>query len=177
MNKKISSNREKKEQIVARLLDKTNKAKSIVFLDFTGMTHKQIEELKKSLRPLKAETFTAKNTLIKIALGKSQNSTLKIDLTGPTSVLFSFEDEVAALKELAKIIKSISLPAIKLGILENKALTGEEVLKLSALPSRDVLLTRLALGMKSPIFGLHRALNWNMQKLVLTLKAIETKKA
>jgi len=30
--------------------------------------------------------------------------------------------------------------------------------------------------MKAPIFGLHRTLNWNLQKLVVVLKGIEKTK-
>ena len=69
------------------------------------------------------------------------------------------------------------MPSVKFGILENQALTSEQVLKLATLPSRDVLLAQLVGGLKSPIFGLHRALNWNLQKLVLTLKAVEGTKS
>lgn len=181
----MKTNRQKKETIVASILDDANKAKSVVFLDFQGMTHKQLEVLKKSIKPLKAEILTSKNTLIKIALNKSDNKAMVFDkkeevlkekLKGPTAIMFSFEDEIAAFKELAKTIKAINLPSIKFGILGGRELTGTEVLKIASLPSREILLAQAAAGLKSPIFGLHRALNWNMQKFVMTLKAIESKK-
>ena len=103
----------------------------------------------------------------------SQLSTLE----GPTATLFAYDDVVAPLKELAKIIKALKLPTIKFGIVDGKLLAENEVIRLSTLPSRQVLLAQLVGGLKSPIYGLHRALNWNIQKLVLTLKAIETKKS
>jgi large subunit ribosomal protein L10 len=77
---------------------------------------------------------------------------------------------------LAKTIKELGLLNVKLGIMENKFLTGEQVLKISTLPTREVLLAQIAAGLKSPISGLHRALNWNLQKLVLTFKSIENSK-
>jgi outer membrane biosynthesis protein TonB len=60
--------------------------------------------------------------------------------------------------------------------MENKFLTGEQVLKISTLPSREVLLAQVAAGLKSPLSGLHRALNWNLQKFVMTLAAIAKNK-
>jgi hypothetical protein len=70
----------------------------------------------------------------------------------------------------------LGLLNVKLGVMENKFLTGEQVLKISTLPTREVLLAQVAAGLKSPISGLHRALSWNLQKLVMTLQAVADKK-
>lgn len=173
---KVSKNREKKEKIVAELSEKVQKAKAMVFANYQGMTHKQIEELKKALSKTDAELAVTKNTLLKIAL---ENGKLKMEngaLEAPTATLFAYSDAILPLKELAKTIKSLKLPVIKFGIFEGKVLSVDEVLKLSTLPSREVLLAQLVGGLKSPIFGLHRSLNWNLQKLVLTLNAISKTK-
>jgi large subunit ribosomal protein L10 len=109
-----------------------------------------------------------------------ENGKLKIEndevFEGPTGTLLIYADMMAPLKQLAKTIKELGIPSVKLGIMENKLITGEQVLKISALPSRETLLAQIAVGLKSPISGLHRALNWNLQKLVMTLKSIEMKK-
>jgi hypothetical protein len=73
-------------------------------------------------------------------------------------------------------MKELGLLNVKMGVMENKLLTGEQVLKISTLPSRETLLTQIAVGLKSPISGLHRALNWNLQKFVMTLAAIAKNK-
>lgn len=185
-NNKISTNRQKKEQIIAGLSEKIEKAKSIVFTNYQGMTHKQLENLKKALRALNAEIVVAKNSLLKRALQTTDyrlpttavDSSQKAEsvLSNPTAALFSYEDVIFPLKQLAKSIKELGLPTIKFGILDNQALTGEQVLKLASLPSRDVLISQVVGGLKSPIFGLHRALSWNIQTLVMTLKSIENSK-
>lgn len=188
---KISPNRAKKEKIVAELLDKVTRAKGMVFTNYQGMTHKQLEGLKKKVQAADADFVATKNTLIKISLDQTQNlkvsprdETGKIqdnkplsELRDATATLFLYGDPVGPLKEIAKAIKEFNLPTIKFGILDGEALTSEQVLKLSALPSRETLLTQLVVGLKSPIIGLHRALNWNIQKFVMTLKAIQSKKS
>ena len=63
---KISANRQKKEKIVQKLTDKIQKANSLVFTNYQGMTHKQLEELKKRLKEVDAEFSVTKNTLLKL---------------------------------------------------------------------------------------------------------------
>lgn len=170
---KVSANRQKKEQVVAELSEKLGRSKAVVFTNYQGLTHKQIEELKKAIKPLDADFVVAKNTLVLRSLNESK---LKLSdekqLEGPTGTMVIYGDIVGPLKALAKMVKELSLPTIKLGLLENKEITAAEVTKISALPPREVLIAQFVGGMKSPIFGLHRALNWNLQKLVLTLGAV-----
>lgn len=174
-DKKISPNRQRKEKIVAELSEKVTRAKGIVFTSYQGLTHKQLEGLKKKVKALDADFVATKNTLIKRAM---ENAKWKIEnaLNTATATLFLYGDPVGPLKEIAKAIKEFNLPTIKFGILDGESLTSEQILKLSTLPSREALLTQLVFGLKSPISGFHRTLNWNIQKLVLTLKAVKNTK-
>lgn len=173
--KKISKNREKKEVIVNELTEKLQKAKAIVLTNYSGMTHIQIEGLKKALKPVDAEAVVTKNTLF-IKAAEKLGLPVTQQLNGATLTILAYNDVVLPLKELAKSIKALKLPELKFGLLDGKEITAADVTKLATLPSREVLLAQLVGGLKSPIFGLHRALSWNMQRLVLILKAIETKK-
>lgn len=172
-DKKISQNRVKKEGIVAELSDKKGKAKALIFTNYQGLTHKQIEALKKGIKASDAEFVVAKNSL----LHKAMPDVKEVEtLEGPTGTIFAYGDYVAPLKEIAKTIKQFTLPTIKFGIMEGKIFSGEEVLKISSLPTRDVLLAQLVGGLKSPILGFHRALSWNLQKLVMALQAVSEQK-
>lgn len=176
-NTKISANRQKKIEIVAGLSEKFGKAKAIVFTNYQGLTHKQIEGFKKAIKPLSAEYVVAKNSLLKRALDENK---IKLSdersLDGQTGTLFLYDDVNSPLKALAKVIKELGIPSVKFGIMDGGRISGEQVLKLSTLPSREVLLVQLVGSLKSPVFRLHKALSWNLQKLVLTLKAIEKSK-
>lgn len=175
-NASESSNRKKKEAIVAEVSEKVEKAKAMVFTDFSGLTHKQLEEFKKEIKKADAQFAATKNTLLKRALGDRATGN-EDKFQQPTGTIFMYDDVVTPLKALAKMIKDFGKPTIKFGLLEGKALTDKEVLKLSTLPSREVLLTQLVTMLMSPVQGLHRSLNWNLQKFVMTLSAIEKQKA
>jgi large subunit ribosomal protein L10 len=177
-NTKISQNRQKKEVIVAELVAKIDKAQGIVFANYQGLTHQQLETLKKTVKKFEAEFVAAKNTLLLRSLeGKVDLGEQKEQFKKPTGALFIYNDIVEPLKELAKTIKALKLPEIKFGILEGKVITDKDVLKLASLPPLSVLRAQLLGQMNAPISGLHRALNWNLQQLVLTLNAIKEKKA
>ena len=199
---KISSKKQKKIELVGQFEEKVKRAKAVVLTDYRGLTHQQLETLKKELKKVEAELVVTKNTLLKRALEKAKDTSVilgttegrtpesdedsgqarlakasaeraRMALEGPTATLFAYADPITPLKELAKTIKLLKLPVIKVGLLEGKLLTGEDVLRLATLPSRDVLIAQVVGGMKSPIYGLHRAMTWNIQKLVLTLKFLE----
>ncbi|MCL5438612.1 MAG: 50S ribosomal protein L10 [Patescibacteria group bacterium] len=184
-NTKISKNKEKKAQIVAEVAQKVDKSKILIFTNYQGMTHQQIEELKKSLKKTDAEYAITKNTLLARSF-KEPNDSVSA-LSGPTGTIFGYADPIAPLKELVKIIKKLKLPLIKFGIFSAKdgsasgregwkLLSENDIIQMSSLPPKEVLLAKLFGSMKSPISNLVFVLNGNIQKLVITLKAIEIKK-
>ena len=102
-NKKISANRQKKIDIVAALNTKLAKAKAVIFTNYQGITHKQLEALKKAIKPLDAEYVIAKNSLVLRALDENK---IKLEgdnpLEGPTGTLLIYADVVAPLKTIGK---------------------------------------------------------------------------
>jgi len=183
-SKKVSVNRQKKAGVIAEISEKIGKSKAMVFTNYTGLTHKQLEEFKKEIKKSEAEFAVTKNTLLKRSLTEAKLETgdeKNFDSTpiesGPTGTMFLYGDVVTPLKSLAKMIKDFEKPVVKFGIFDGKMVSAEGVIKLSTLPSREVLLTQLVTTMKSPIQGLYHSLSWNLQKFVMTLNAISQKKS
>jgi large subunit ribosomal protein L10 len=169
----------RKEEIVAELVEKIDNSKGLVFTDYQGLTHIQLEALKKELKKLDATIIIAKNSLLKISLGKSKNyadfkDNEKLNL--PTATLFMQGDYVEPLKKVQKSVKDFGLPKIKFGILEGQALDEAQVLKIASLPNRETLLAQLVGTLNSPIQGLVVTLNGTIQKFVMTLGAIAANK-
>ncbi|MBA3724686.1 MAG: 50S ribosomal protein L10 [Candidatus Levybacteria bacterium] len=173
-----SQNRLKKEAIKAELLEKVEKSQGMVFANYQGLTHQQLEGLKKGLKKVDAEFVAAKNTLLLRALeGKIDVKAEKDKFVQPTAALFIYGDIVEPLKLLSKTIKDFKLPTIKFGFIEGNMVTDKEVVKIATLPPLPVLRAQLLGQMNAPIQGLHRALSWNMTSLVMTLNAIKDKKS
>lgn len=166
----------KKIQTVEVLTEKVSRAKSLVFTDYKGISHKELEELRKALRKVNAELHIAKNRLFLRALGDNAAAVEKI-LEGETAVLFNFQDEVAGVKELTKFLKTVAKGKAKGGLLGSQPLQEKDVEALANIPAREVLLSQMVGNMQAPIRGLHYSLSWNLNKLVWALNSIKNNKS
>lgn len=72
MDTKVTANRQKKIDIVAGLNEKIGRSKAIIFTNFEKVTHKQLESLKKAIKPMEAEYIVAKNSLVLRALEETK---------------------------------------------------------------------------------------------------------
>jgi large subunit ribosomal protein L10 len=175
---KINTKKQKKQEIVNEISAKVQKAKSLIFTDYQGLTHQQLETIKKVMKKLEAEYIATKNTLLKLALNSDKRqATSDKSFDGPTATLFIYKDFIEPIKELAKSIKTLHLPVIKFAVIEGQTYSADQIDKIAKLPPTNILHAQLLGQLQSPISGLHRALNWNLQKLVLTLNAIKENKA
>lgn len=152
------------------------RAQAVFLVDYTGLTHQQLEELRRELTNAKAEAAVLKNTLVNIAFQEK-----KIDaseqLKGPHAVIFAYEDPIGAAKVLVAFNKKNQLPVIKFGIFENNVIDEGKITALSTVPPKEVLIAKLLGLLNSPITNLVYDLNYNTQKLAQLLSAIEKKKA
>ncbi|MCL4359973.1 50S ribosomal protein L10 [Patescibacteria group bacterium] len=167
---------QKKIDTITRLTGKIGRAKAMVFTDYRGLKHKQLEELRRTLKKTEGEFVVAKNRLIIRALGEKGEG-VKPSLSDTTAILFAYADEVAPLKALMKFMKDAGLGKTKAGILGNDVLAEADVTRLAALPSREMLLGQLVGQLNAPIQGLHYALSWNINKLVWALNSIKNSKS
>jgi len=166
---------QKKIDTVKELTDKIGKSKSIVFVEYGNVKHKQLETLRKSLSKVDAEFAVTKNKLMERALGDSAIS-IKDNLRSATGTVFSYSDETSGLKEILKFFKTMGVGKTKGGLLGSRVMTTQNVESLAKLPGKQELLGRLAGQLKSPLSGLHYALSWNMNKLVWALNSIKNNK-
>lgn len=177
--KRKSKLNQRKIDTVTALKEKLSRAKAVFVTDYRGLTHKQLEDLRKSLKKAEAEYLIVKNTLLKKTLEASDNKNkegLYDSLKQPTAALFAYGDQISAVKALADFAKINIMPKVKAGLFENDLISTDDFKRLASLPSKEILLATLAFRMKSPIYGLHYALNWNLQRFVIALNNIKGKK-
>jgi large subunit ribosomal protein L10 len=93
------------------------------------------------------------------------------------ALVFSYEDEIAPAKIIAKFKKEFEKKLDFFGgILEGKFITESEMSELASLPSREELYAKVVGSINSPISGFVNALAGNIRNLVYTLSAIKDKK-
>jgi len=169
--------RQKKEAVVAILVEKMRASKAVVYAQYQGVTVKSLTSMRKELAKSGSSWQVMKKTLLSIALKEAGIEGNVRELPGQVGVAFS-SDEVAAAKTLAEFIKMNKGTKLSIegGALGTKHLSIDETKALAKLPSRDELRGMLVGTLQAPISGFVRTLSGNLSGLVRVLKAVEEKK-
>ena len=163
-----------KAAAVAELAESFRESNGAVLTDYRGLTVKQLQELRRSLGG-SASYLVTKNTLTKIA---AKEAGVELDeklLVGPTAIAFITGDVVEAAKGLRDFAKANSPLIIKGGFLDGKTLEPGEIQKLADLESREVLLAKLAGGMKASLSNAASLFNAPLSQTARLLAALQAK--
>lgn len=155
---------------------KVDRATAMFFVDYQGLTHKQLEEVRRELTLNNAEVAIIKNTLLNIIL-QEKKIDAKEKLIGQKATLFSYDDPIKTAKVLSTFIKKHGLPKISFGVFEGEIVDEAVIIKLATIPSKEILVGKLLGLLNSPISGLVYVLNGNITKLAYVLGQIREKKA
>jgi len=156
-----------KKFLVASLSEDIKSAKAIAVVDYTGLKVSQATALRQAVKKSGGKVIVTKNTLFKIASGIKD-----IKLSGLSAYILSLTDEISSIKAVAEFSKKNGILKFTSGILGDRVLTAQEVTDLAAIPSKEILIGKMLSSLKSPLYGIAAALNWNISKLVRTLKEV-----
>ncbi len=154
-----------KKPIVAQLLQRLETAPFLFLVDYTGLTMKQFNNIRKNLREVDATFHVSKNSYIKAA-GDAKNYPVELqkDLVGQTAIVFGQKDVCAAAKVIAGAHKEFQRPVIKSGVLDGSFLTADEVKGLAEVGSRENLLAKLLGVLNAPAASIARAIAAKIEK-------------
>lgn len=147
----MSSIIENKKQVVEEIAQKLRESKTTVVVDYRGLNVAEVTELRKQLREAGIDYKVYKNTLARRATEKAELTELDEFLTGPTAIAFGYDDAVAPAKIINDFAKSHEALEIKVGVIEGKVASVDEVKALANLPSREGLLSMLLSVLQAPI--------------------------
>jgi large subunit ribosomal protein L10 len=138
---------------VAEITERFQGSSAAVLTEYRGLTVAQIGELRRSLGE-NATFAVVKNTLTKIAATEAGVAAELNDLlNGPSAIAFVRGDVVEAAKGLRDFSRANPFLVIKGGVLDGKAMSPDEIVKLADLEPREVLLAKLAGAMKASLAG------------------------
>ncbi|NJD17941.1 MAG: 50S ribosomal protein L10 [Gemmatimonadetes bacterium] len=170
-------NRTEKASFVEDLRERISRAPVVYLTDFTGLSVKSITKLRRSLRASGAEYVVVKNRLARLAFSQTELPNIFENLDGPTGMVLGYGDVVAPAKALTDFAKEHDKkPAFKLGILENKVIQPEQIVRLAKLPPREQLLAELAGAMSAPTAMLAMALEAKLQEMAGLIDALREKR-
>ncbi|MCR5391669.1 MAG: 50S ribosomal protein L10 [Olsenella sp.] len=152
-------------------------SKGVFVVDYRGLTVKEAQELRRSLREAGAHMKVYKNNIVRIALKDAEMPDIDDMLKGTCAYVFYEKDPVEAAKVLKQEADKLKKMQILGGIADGKAITAEEALAYAELPSRDELLAKLVYVIGSPLSGIAQVCAGPARGLVTALQAVADKQA
>jgi len=154
-----------KQAEVTALAEKIKTAKCVLLTEYRGINVADVTELRAKLRSSKTEYKVIKNNIIRRALEECGVEGLEEKLVGPTAIIIDGEDYLAPSKTIYEYSKANDFYKIKGGIIDGKVVDAAEIIALAKLPSREVLIAKLA-----------GALLGNISKLAVALDQVRSQK-
>jgi large subunit ribosomal protein L10 len=150
--------KQKKEEIIKEIEGAVKNSKSLVFVNFHGLKVSDETALRQDLRKEGVSYRVSRKTLLKRALeGKAEGEIPELD--GEVAIAYS-KDEVASPREIYNFQKTHKgVLSILGGIFEGKFIGKDRMIEIATIPSRKVLLSKLAFLFKSPMQRLAIALS------------------
>ncbi len=164
--------RPKKVAVVAELREALGHSKGVLLTNYRGLTVAEITSLRRKLREVGAEYHVTKNTLLVRAFGEVPPG-LEAYLQGPTAIAVCRNDPVPAAKVLLDSFRDLRKPdvTVKAGYVDGRVLDGDQVVALSKLPPRTVILGQAVGTIQAPLSNFVGTLSGVLSEFVRTLQA------
>ena len=142
-----------KAKFVEEFAEELKSAKSIVVINYLGLTVDQVTAFRAELRESNAKMKVVKNTYLRRAAAQAGLDDLAPVFVGPSAVIYTDdEDNVTAPARIAAdYAKKFDVVEIKGGALEGQVATKEQVEELAAIPGREGLLSMLLSVLQAPV--------------------------
>lgn len=164
--------RPEKVAVVDEVRDRLSSSSAAILTEYRGLKVKDMATLRRSLREVGGEYRVYKNTLVRFAARDLGLDGLEALLEGPTAIAFVDGDAVAVAKALRDYGRINPALVVKGGLLGQSVLDASEATALADLPSREVLLARIAGGLAAPMVQFAGLLQALPRNLAYGLKAL-----
>jgi large subunit ribosomal protein L10 len=161
----------KKVEAVEEVRDKLSRAQSLVVTDYRGLTVAQIQDLRRRLRAGNVEFVVVKNTLARRAAVAAGLDPFVGVLSGPVGLALGYGELSAPARVLNDFFRVTRQLPMVAALVEGQVLDAAGARTLAELPSREVLLSRLAGTLQAPLTSLAGALESILSNFAATLDA------
>ena len=167
----------KKAEKVAQLAHELEGSTSAIIGTFAKLTVAQDFELRRTVRAAGGRYRVLKNKLAARAAQGSKIEAALQGLKGVSSVAYTSGDPVALAKALSTWVGDNAEFTFKLGIIDGKVITVEEVKQLATMPGKEELFAKLLFLINSPAQRLATVINATGRDLAVVInQAVEKNK-
>lgn len=165
----MAISRSRKTESVKKLAGELESSTSAIVGTFTGLTASKDISLRKVIRGAGASYHVVKNKLAARAAQGSNIEAALQGLKGVSSVAYTSGDPVALAKALAAWVKDNAEFTFKLGIIDGKVISVEEIGELATMPGKEELFSKLLFLINSPAQRLATVINATGRDLAIVI--------
>ena len=141
---------ENKQQIVEEIKSLLIESEMALVLDYKGLTIKEMSDLRARLHKNHGICKVTKNSLMRRAIdGEKKWADLGTLLTGTNAFVLIKEDVGGAVKAIQSFQKEINKSETKGALFEGKLLSDLEIKEIASLPTKEVLMAKIAGALNS----------------------------
>lgn len=169
--------KEQKRKAVAQYGEWLERSDAFVLAEYTGMTMKDMDELRAKIREAGGEFHVVKNTLTKLALKDAEIDFEEDHFLSSTAIGFAFEDPPALAKAMTDFAHESDFLNVKVGYLDKQMMSAAEVKALADLPPLPVMRATLLSTILAPASQLVRTLAEPGRQVAAVMKAYSERDA
>ncbi|RME67600.1 MAG: 50S ribosomal protein L10 [Verrucomicrobia bacterium] len=163
--------RAEKQFLVEEVENHLRKSDYVYLANFERITVGEVSSLRDQLAAQEAEFHVVKNSILRVAAKKLELPDLDEWLVGPTAIVVGGKNPSGVAKVIRSFFKEKDKGEVKVGVVDNRTYTADEVKALSELPSLEELRAQLLGLLTTPMRELLFVFNGVPQGLLNVLQA------
>ncbi len=173
----MALSKERKDVLLDQYKEWLEKSKAVILAEYLGMTMKDMDRLRASMREAGGEFHIIKNTLGKRVFEEAGYEIPEGLFMGSTAMGFAFDSAPDLAKALSDYAKESEFVKIKGGFLADKAISSDAIQALADLPPLPVVRAQLMGTLLAPASQLVRILAEPGRQVAAVFKAYADKEA
>ena len=165
----------RKNEVLASYNDWLEKSEAIILVEYTGVTMKNLDNIRAKIRETGGEFHVVKNTLARRAFADNGMDFPQEYLLNSTAVSFAFSDPASTAKALSDATKGLDFIKVKGGFMDGQVLNADQVKTLASMPPLPVVRAQLLGVLQAPAGKLVRTIAEPARGLAAVIKAFTEK--
>lgn len=163
--------KERKRKLVDEYTKLVADNSALIFTTYSGLSVKELQELRRQLRETGGEFHIIKNNLVKRVIKDGELSLPEDVLVGPTAMGFASEDTIGLAKAIVELSRESESMAIKVAIFDGVIYDAKQVGRLADLPPLPVVRAQFLSILQAPASRVAGVLGGSVRQLVNVLNA------
>jgi len=162
--------KDEKKQKAEALHQELEKSRTVILSGFEGITVAQDFDLRRRIAQVGAKYKVVKNSLIERASQGTPLEPAVRELSGTTSLAYTYEDPVALARVLTAYAKENPLLKFKSGVVEGRVVSMTDLNLVANLPAKEELLAKALFLVNSPARNVAVAVAGVARKLAVVIQ-------